>query len=185
MLCKDHLQQGEAGDEAVLNEILQVFAKMEADFPLQPDLVSSVSNSLNRWTRELQGSILSNGTGSGPHTASSTTQAHGEFSNAIADDIETSVGTNPSISDTGTCTEKVYEAQTGNEEEDIIIPSKLTREERIAIARKEREEARQRESEMFAKLNFVMELKDVLHSRSKENNPATSSADPESQPDDT
>lgn len=165
-LCKDQLQGWSEQPETTLNELLQTFSKFQSDMSVQlPHSVSTVSNALNRLTRELEG----------PQDVAAlnlpSAKVHGEFE---AGEASTSSSVTPSFAEeldllkakaVGPIVERIYEAEAKNEEEDEIVHSTLTRDQRIALARQAREEARQREAEVFAKLNFVMELKDVLQSR--------------------
>lgn len=170
-LCKDHLHKfGSEGEESTLNELLQTFSKFQSEMDVQtPSYFSTVSHLLNRLTREAQQED-----GATSHAAGSTVElkTHGNFeldsaSAAGFDTLDNTINTSNSsgeVSD-GAAREKVYEAETGDEVEEEIKPSQLSREERIKLARQAREETRKKEEEVFARLNFVMELKDVLQQR--------------------
>jgi hypothetical protein len=168
-LCKDQLQGWDSGREATLNEVLQTFSKFESDLAIQlPPATTAVSNALNRLTRELQSPPER------PSAEITPTKTHGEFETDISSNAASSSHPTPSLAEelasmksksAGPIKEQVYEAETGGDEDQEIIPSSLSREERIALARQAREEARKQEAEIFAKLNFVLELKDVLQAR--------------------
>lgn len=173
VLLKDQMQQLDEHPEATLNEMIQTFSKLSDELSLQlPAYSASVTHSLNKLTRQLQGSDEEN---SAERDASAISVAKDGSIESIdfcptgasdgtlnSESIESLMKLIPTSS---SALEKVYEADTGAEEEYEIKPSALTREERIALAKIAREEARLKEEEVFAKLNFVLELKDVLNSR--------------------
>ena len=175
-LCKDRLQQLDTSSEleSTMDEMIQTFSKFQQEMEVQtPACASSVSHALNRLAREAH---QQNGDENGTATSGATrsTQTHGEFElsfPATTQDIQENQNTSLNLNAKseiaeGAAKERVYEAETCDEDEEEIKPSALSREERIAIARQAREEAQKKEEEVFARLNFVLELKDVLQQRS-------------------
>ena len=169
MLCKDVLMKYDTEPSETLDTIVKTFSTLKTLNVTVSTSAESASHSLDRLVQKHQ---------SGPDTSlgpERSTKNYGDFeshfepSNANVSGDSTGLGSFLDlIPKNASIMEKVFEAETGDDVEEEIKPSTLSREERIALAKKAREDARKQEEEVFSKLNFVMELKDVLSLRVEE-----------------
>lgn len=171
VLCKDLLSKLEADPTETMDAIVKTFSSLKSlEFSVTTS-GESASHALDRLLQRLK---------SDPDADLSSLEARpsSNFGNfeSLSDPSSTAPGSDSSyigsfldfIPKSASVKESVFEAETGAEEEEEVQRSTLTREERIVLAKRAREDARKKEEDMFAKLNFVMELKDVLNSRVEE-----------------
>lgn len=165
VLCKDLLLKYDSDPTASLDAIVKTFSALKSlDFSVT-NSGESTSHALDRLLHRLQSGTES----TLPSTEPMESKNFGDFESAAPTTDSATFGSFlQSIPKNASIKESVFEAETGAEEEEEIPRSVLSREERIHLAKQAREDARKKEQEVFARLNFVMELKDVLNSRVEE-----------------
>lgn len=171
VLCKDLLSKLDSDPTETMDAMVKTFSALKSlEFSVTTS-GESASHALDRLLQRLKSEFDSD---------ASTLEARaaknfGDFE-SLADPSSSAPGADATssgsfldfIPKSASIKESIFEAETGAEEEEEVQRSTLTREERIVLAKRTREDARKKEEDMFAKLNFVMELKDVLNSRVEE-----------------